>query len=274
MEISKALFLSQEITPYLPETTMSLLGRNIPQSLQESGTEVRTFMPKYGRINERRNQLHEVIRLSGLNIVIDDTDHPLIVKVATLLPSRMQVYFIDNDDYFHRNGATELEIASMPEDNDERIMFFARGVIETVKKLRWVPSLVQCDGWATALAPLYIRRMYADDPTLRDSKIVVALYENNTPAPLDPRLVDKLKMDGFSDQDIAELASADSIDAVTLGKIAIRYADAVIQAVPEVSDELLEFAKASGKPFMEYPADTDPLSDANIERFHKFYASL
>lgn len=274
MEITKALFLSQEITPYLPETTMSLLGRNIPQSLQESGTEVRTFMPKYGRINERRNQLHEVIRLSGLNIVIDDTDHPLIVKVATLLPSRMQVYFIDNDDYFHRNGATELEIASMPEDNDERIMFFARGVIETVKKLRWVPSLVQCDGWATALAPLYIRRMYADDPTLRDSKIVVALYGNDTPAPLDPRMVDKLKMDGFSDEDIAELASAGSIDAVTLGKIAIRYADAVIQAVPEVSDELLEFAKASGKPFMEYPADTDPLSDANIERFHKFYASL
>lgn len=274
MEITKALFLSQEITPYLPETTMSLLGRNIPQSLQESGTEVRTFMPKYGRINERRNQLHEVIRLSGLNIVIDDTDHPLIVKVATLLPSRMQVYFIDNDDYFHRNGATELEIASMPEDNDERIMFFARGVIETVKKLRWVPSLVQCDGWATALAPLYIRRMYADDPTLRDSKIVVALYGNDTPAPLDPRMVDKLKMDGFSDEDIAELASSGSIDAVTLGKIAIRYADAVIQAVPDVSDELLEFAKASGKPFMEYLADTDPLSDANIERFHKFYASL
>lgn len=274
MEIKKALFLSQEITPYLSETTMSLLGRDVPQCLQEKGTEVRTFMPKYGRINERRNQLHEVIRLSGLNIVIDDTDHPLIVKVATLLPSRMQVYFIDNDDYFHRGASTDLEIVSYPEDNDERIMFFARGVIETVKKLRWVPSLIQCDGWATALAPMYMRRMYADDPTLRDSKIVVALYDNLTPTALDTRMIDKMKMDGFSDQDIEVLSDSDTIDAIALGKIAIQYADAIIQAVPDVPAELLDYAKASGKPFMPYTDGIDPVGKENIERFHQFYASL
>lgn len=279
MEINKALFLSQEITPYLPETTMSLLGRNVPQSLQEKGLEVRTFMPKYGRINERRNQLHEVIRLSGLNIVIDDTDHPLIIKVATLLPSRMQVYFIDNDDYyFHRQNSGELEIDSDPDENDERIMFFARGVIETVKKLRWVPSLIHCSGWATALAPLYIRRMYGDDPTLRDAKVIYSMFNDSVPAPLDARIVEKLKMDGFTDEDIDILGEAAKIDDLALGKLAIKYSDAIVQAVPDVNPELLEYARQSGKPLLEFPEGADiatAVSDPEfLARYSAFYQSL
>lgn len=279
MQINKALFLSQEITPYLPETTMSVLGRNVPQSLQEKGIEVRTFMPKYGKINERRNQLHEVIRLSGLNIVIDDTDHPLIIKVATLLPSRMQVYFIDNDDYFmHRQSASGLEIYASPEDNDERIMFFARGVIETVKKLRWVPSMVHCSGWATALAPLYIRRMYADDPTLRDSKVIYSMFPDSVPAPLSAKILDKMKMDGFADEDIEILAQAGAIDDVALGKLAIKYSDAIIQSVPDVNPELLEYARQSGKPFLEFPVGTDPETAINdpehLAAYKSFYESL
>ena len=154
-ERNKVLYISQEIAPYLPETPMSVAGRTLPQSAQENGYEVRTFMPKYGSINERRNQLHEVIRLSGMNVVIDDTDHPLIIKVATLQPTRMQVYFIDNDDYFQFSPDKILEIVSSPEDNDERIMFFARGVIETVRKLRWNPAIIHCLGWTSALVPLY-----------------------------------------------------------------------------------------------------------------------
>ena len=279
MQINKALFLSQEITPYLPETTMSVLGRNVPQSLQEKGIEVRTFMPKYGKINERRNQLHEVIRLSGLNIVIDDTDHPLIIKVATLLPSRMQVYFIDNDDYFmHRQSASGLEIYASPEDNDERIMFFARGVIETVKKLRWVPSMVHCSGWATALAPLYIRRMYADDPTLRDSKIIYSMFPDSVPEPLSAKILEKMKMDGFTDEDIEILAQADAIDDLALGRLAIKYSDAVIQSVPDVNPELLEYARQSGKPLLEFPAGADPETSINdpehLATYKGFYESL
>ena len=164
MDVNKVLYISQEIAPYLPETPMALLGRDLPQGILETGAEVRTFMPKYGSINERRNQLHEVIRLSGMNLIIDDTDHPLIIKVATLQPSRMQVYFIYNDDYFAHNLTKELETVSSPADNDERSIFFVRGVIETVRKLRWDPNIIHCNGWITALAPLYIRQNYNDDP--------------------------------------------------------------------------------------------------------------
>ncbi len=175
MENKKILYISQEIAPYLPETPMAVYGRDLPQKVQEKGYEVRTFMPKYGCINERRNQLHEVIRLSGMNIIIDDSDHPLIIKVATLQPSRMQVYFIDNDDYFQRAGAKQLETIASPHDNDERMMFFAKGVIETVKKLRWDPAVIQCTGWISTLVPMYVKRMYQDDPALAKSKIIYSL---------------------------------------------------------------------------------------------------
>ena len=129
MDINKVLYISQEIEPYLPTTALSQFGRYLPQTLQESGAEVRTFMPKYGNINERRNQLHEVIRLSGVNIPIDDTDHPLLIKVATLQPTRLQVYFIDNDDYFMRHSSGALEIEHDAAANDERCIFFVRGII-------------------------------------------------------------------------------------------------------------------------------------------------
>ena len=275
MEFNKALFLSQEITPYLPANTLSTLGRNVPQGLQERGIEVRTFMPKYGQINERRNQLHEVIRLSGLNIVIDDTDHPLIIKVATLLPSRMQVYFIDNDDYFHRGSTPGLETDLSPEDNDERIMFFARGVIETVKKLRWVPGIIQNSGWATALAPLYIRRMYASDPTLADTKLIYAILNDDVPRPLNPKMVDKLKQDGFTDEDLARITEADKIDAVALGKLAIDFSDAIVCAVPDAIPELVEYAKQTGKPMLDYPGGAENEDDkAYMDRYIEFYKSL
>ena len=175
MEVNKVLFISQEISPYLPETPMAVMSRELPQAVQESGLEVRTFMPKYGFINERRNQLHEVIRLSGMNISIDDTDHPLIIKVATLQPVRMQVYFIFNEDYFHKSICKELETVSSPTDNDERSIFFVRGTLETVKKLRWVPEVIHCTGLISALAPLYIKDFYADDPSYQEAKVVFTL---------------------------------------------------------------------------------------------------
>lgn len=269
MTLDKALFISQEITPYLPNTTMSAFGRDLPQGIQEKGVEVRTFMPKYGAINERRNQLHEVIRLSGLNIVIDDSDHPLIIKVATLQPSRMQVYFIDNDDYFYRAGAKELEINTLPDENDERTIFFTRGVIETIKKLRWVPSVVHCTGWVTALTPLFMRRLYSDDPTIKDSKIVYSIFNNKPVQPLNPQIVEKLKQDGFTDDDLAQLSKAEKIDDIALGKLAIDFSDAIAISSPDAPAELVEYAKASGKPVMEYPGEEN-----YVEKYHEFYLSL
>ena len=192
MEKRKILYISQEISPYVAENHGSLRSRLIPQGVQEQGFEVRTFMPKYGSINERRNQLHEVIRLSGMNIIIDDTDHPLIIKVATLQPTRMQVYFIDNDDYFSRSPIKELETRTSLGDNDERAIFFVRGVVETVKKLRWAPEVIHCTGWLSALAPLLLKKSYNDDPAFRDSKVVVTITSpDGLLAPLAERFAEK-----------------------------------------------------------------------------------
>ena len=269
MDINKVLYISQEISPYLPETPMAELSQKLPQGIQEKGIEVRTFMPKYGCIKERRNQLHEVIRLSGLNIIIDDADHPLIIKVATLQPTRMQVYFIDNEDFFLRGQtAKDLEINLMPDDNDERIMFYVRGVVETVKKLRWDPNLVHCSGWVSALAPIYLKRIYADDPSFKNAKIVYSIFDDKIEGTLDPRFLEKLKMEGLTDEDLSSIAAA-PVDATALNKLAIDYSDAVIQASPEIDPELLEYIKASGKPFMPYPGNTD-----YTDRYAEFYHSL
>ena len=178
MESVKVLFISQEITPYLPETEMSLIGRNLPQGIQEKGKEIRTFMPRYGCINERRNQLHEVIRLSGMNLIIDDTDHPLIIKVASIQAARMQVYFIDNEEYFFRKNVLTNDEKNYYEDNDERAIFFARGVLETVKKLRWSPDLIHCHGWFTSLVPLFIKKHFKDEPLFMNSKVVYSIYDD------------------------------------------------------------------------------------------------
>ena len=189
---NKVLFITQEITPYVSESEMSLVGRNLPQAIQEKGREIRTFMPKWGNINERRNQLHEVIRLSGMNLIIDDTDHPLIIKVASIQSARMQVYFIDNDDYFQNRLQVVDENGVEYEDNDARAIFYARGVLETVKKLRWCPDVIHCHGWMTALAPLYIKKAYKDEPSFRDAKVVFSLYDNDFKEPFHPDFASKL----------------------------------------------------------------------------------
>ncbi len=247
---------------------MSVLGRTIPQTIHGKEFEVRIFMPKYGCINERRNQLHEVIRLSGMNLIIDDNDHPLIIKVATLLPSRMQVYFIDNDDYFHSMEEKGLETELLSEDNDERLMFFTTGVIETAKKLRWPPAVIHCSGWVSALAPLYIRRKYGEDPTFRNAKIVFALQPESFEGTLDPRFVEKLRMSDFADEDLRGLLDGD-VDFMALNKIAIDYADAVIQITEDVNPELVQYAKESGKAFLGYVEE-----DERKEAYMDFYRSL
>ena len=194
MDAKKVLFITQEITPYLPESEISTICRNLPQGIQERGREIRTFMPKFGLINERRNQLHEVIRLSGMNLIIDDTDHPLIIKVASIQSARMQVYFIDNDDYFQRKNIVGDDDGTEYPDNDERSIFYVRGVLETVRKLRWIPDVIHCHGWMSALTGLYIKRMYADDPCLRHAKVIYSLYNDGFKQPFPADFYKKLKM--------------------------------------------------------------------------------
>jgi len=247
---NKVLFITQEITPYVSESEMSLVGRNLPQAIQEKGREIRTFMPKWGNINERRNQLHEVIRLSGMNLIIDDTDHPLIIKVASIQSARMQVYFIDNDDYFQNRLQVVDENGVEYEDNDARAIFYARGVLETVKKLRWCPDVIHCHGWMTALAPLYIKKAYKDEPSFRDAKVVFSLYDNDFKEPFHPDFASKLLLKGISKKDVADLK--EPVDYTVLCKLAVDYSDGVIQQSEHVNEEVIAYARQIGKPVLGY----------------------
>lgn len=268
MAQTKVLFISQEMAPYVAENPRTLLGRQLPQGIAENGYEVRTFMPKYGAINERRNQLHEVIRLSGLNIVIDDTDHPLVIKVATLLPVRMQVYFIDSDDYFLRPPVAGLETETNPEENDERSIFFARGVMETVKKLRWEPAVIQCDGWLSALSPLYLKSLYGTDPSFRNSKVVYTLREDGFDGALDERFVEKLLQEKIPAGDLKALGEG-PVDAAALSRLAMDHADAIVQAQEGVDSALVEYARSTGKPFLEFTSEEELMP-----RMVEFYNQL
>ena len=266
MESKKVLFVSQEITPYLPESELSQIGRKLPQAIQETGKEIRTFMPKYGSINERRNQLHEVIRLSGMNLIIDDTDHPLIIKVASIQAARMQVYFIDNEDYFHRKHTVADAKGDFFKDNDERMIFFARGVLETVRKLRWSPDLVHCHGWFTSLVPLYIKNAYREDPLFADSKVVFSMYDNGFDKPLDPTFKDKLLVDGVTPDQVSMLQDPSYENLVTL---AANYSDGLVQGSESLPDSVLKVMKDSGKPTLNYLADTE-----YVDKFSVFYDSI
>ena len=268
MEIKKVLFVSQEIAPYLPSGPMSTISRALPQSLQENGIEVRAFMPKYGMINVRRNQLHEMIRLSGLNIIIDDTDHPQMIWVATLMPTRMQVYFIYNEDYFAREPVRVLETESSPADNDERSIFFVRGVIETVSKLRWSPAIIQCNGWISALAPMMMRKCYNDDPTFNDAKIVIGLFADSLVEPLGDRLADKLIQDGMP-QHLLKGIMGKRVTEHELMAFALENCDAIMQCSADVSPELMSMAEATGKPLLRYTSDEQLVADSRA-----FYESL
>lgn len=249
MAKKKILFISQEITPYLPESEMAHIGRYLPQGIQEKGKEIRTFMPRYGCINERRNQLHEVIRLSGMNLIINDTDHPLIIKVASIQSARMQVYFIDNEDYFQRKHVITDDQGSFFEDNDERAIFFARGVFETVKKLRWAPDLIYCQGWLTALVPLYLKKEYHEDPMFAHSKVVFSTYNDQFKGTLHKDFNKKIVTENVTLQDVNMVKEPTHTN---VNKLAFDYSDGIIFNSQEVDPELKAYAEQSGKPMIEY----------------------
>ena len=237
MEKKRILFVSQEIYPFLAKTEISHNARKLPQGTQENGKEIRIFTPRFGSINERRHQLHEVIRLSGMNIIIDDNDHPLIIKVASIPAARLQVYFIDNDEFFKRKTNVADEKGADFTDNDERSMFFCRGVLETVKKLGWKPDVIHCHGWMTSLMPLYIKKIYNKDPHFADTKVVYSIYDHKEgfESSWDERFHEKLKFDGF-DEEVTNLVKSPTLDAIT--KAAVTFSDGVVQGSEAIQPEL------------------------------------
>ncbi len=266
MKKTRVLYVSQEITPFLPKNELSEVSRNLPQGIHEKGKEIRVFMPKYGTINERRHQLHEVIRLSGMNLVVDDTDHPLIIKVASIPSARMQVYFIDNEDYFQRKSVLRDKNDKYFKDNDERAIFFCRGVLETVRKLGWAPDVIHCHGWFTSLLPLYVKKLYNDDPHFENAKVVFSAYKSEFKGSLDPKLINKLKFDGFKPEDIEE---ANSPDFVNIHKLAFKFSDGIVEGSSDLRPDLKDAITESGKQVLPY---CDPASC--VKAYSDFYDSI
>lgn len=246
MKSKRVLFITQEIAPYVDDSEVSFLGRKTPQIVQDRGREIRTFMPKWGTINERRCQLHEVIRLSGMNLIIDDTDHLLILKVASIPSARMQVYFIDNDDYFQKRlEACDAQGVEYP-DNGERAIFYARGVLETVKKLRWVPDIIHCQGWISTIAPLYIKTSFREEPSFRDSRIIFTPAGEDLKLPMTEQFFASLRFKGVEESDLEGLPK--TITQKDLYKLALKYSDGLLLSPSYQDPELIEYAKSLNLP--------------------------
>lgn len=268
MASNRILYVCQEVAPYVPDTEGALLCRRLSQAMQERGNEIRTFMPRYGCINERRHQLHEVIRLSGMNLIIDDNDHQLIIKVASIPSARVQIYFIDNDDYFSRKAVLADAEGNYFPDNDERAIFFARGVLETVKKLRWTPTVVHCHGWFSSIVPIYLKKVFADDPIFKEVKIVVSLYGDGFDKPLDVGMKEKIANEGVKDK---KLSILDTPSYENLCRYVMEYADGIILASDAVTPEIIELVRNSGKPLLEYQS---PDAEDFFDNYNRFYDSI
>ncbi|HEX4886499.1 MAG TPA: glycogen/starch synthase [Luteibaculaceae bacterium] len=266
MKKAKVLYVSQEIVPFLPETTISQKSRLLPQLANENGREIRVFMPRYGCINERRHQLHEVIRLSGMNLIINDTDHPLIIKVASIPSARIQVYFIDNEEFFQRKCVHHDPEGKFLSDNDERSMFFCKGVLETVKKLGWTPDIIHCHGWMTASMPLYLKKLYHDDPHFVDTKVVFSAYNQDMSEGIDPNFTQKFIFDGVEKKEMEKFSAA---DIETFNKIGVQYADGVIKGSDSYSEGFEKFLKEYEKPLLDYQSQEDYFS-----AYNEFYDTI
>ncbi len=268
--VNRVLFVNSEIFPYLPETDIANIGRFLPQGIQERKKEIRSFMPRYGCINKRKNQLHEVIRLSGMNIIINDVDRPLVIKVASISAARMQVYFIDNEDYFHRKSIYHDDAGKFFEDNGERAVFFARGVLETVKKLRWAPDVIHCQGWISQILPIYLKKAYIDDPIFSKSKIVLSLYDDMPTTDFPEDFKERVVFGGVTGKDVEKLSEPTGIN---LAKLAVDYSDGIIMGSEGIAEDLVKYCKDSGLPVLPYKAES--IKDGSyIEDYNSFYDQL
>jgi starch synthase len=266
MEDKRILYVSSEVVPYLAENEVSLMSYDVPKMVNDQGGQIRIFMPRYGNINERRHQLHEVIRLSGMNLVVNDLDMPLIIKVASIPKERIQVYFIDNDEYFKRKATFTDEDGVLFPDNDERAIFFAKGVVETVKKLNWVPDIIHVHGWMAAMLPIYLKHYYKDEALFSDTKIITSVYSQSFEGALNPEMINKVKYDGIPVESISYLENPDYENII---KVTIAHSDAVIIASENLSPSLTKFIESSEKPFLPFTP-----KDKFAEVYTNFYKNL
>ncbi len=249
MEDKRILYVSSEVVPYLAENEVSLMSYDVPKMINDQGGQIRIFMPRYGNINERRHQLHEVIRLSGMNLVVNDMDMPLIIKVASIPKERIQVYFIDNDEYFKRKATFTDEDGLLYPDNDERAIFFAKGVVETVKKLNWVPDIIHVHGWMSAMLPIYMKHYYKDEALFANTKIVTSVYGQSFEGTLDSEMINKVAFDGVPKDAILDLENPNYENII---KSCIMHSDAVIIASENLTSSLTKFIESSNKPFLPF----------------------
>ena len=269
MSQKKILYISQEIYPYVDETPISNTSRYLPQAIQEKGMEIRAFMPKFGSINERRNQLHAVIRLWGMNLIIDDSDNSLIIKVASIQAARMQVYFIDNEDYFQNRETLVDKNGEEYDDNDERSIFFIRGVMETIKKLRWVPDIIHCHGWFSALAPLYVKKGYGDDPCFKNAKVVCSLYDETFNKPYSLNVADKLRFEGIGDKEIELVKDRGVMDYTNLMKLAVDFSDGIVLGSEKTDSEVVKYAQSKNIELLPFQSDAEKLTEEMVLFYNK-----
>jgi starch synthase len=266
MEKTKVLFVTQSIDPFMEGHSFAALVRKLSQGTQERDREIRVFMPRFGVINERRHQLHEVIRLSGMNLIINDSDHPLIIKVASIPQARMQVYFIDNDEFFKRKNIFHDKNEKFHDDNAQRALFFTRGVLETVKKLGWSPDIVHCHGWMTAFMPLYLRKMYAQDPHFSGAKVVYTAYDTEFNETIPEDVMTKLNYDEVSEKEAIEIKEP---SVLNMHKLAIRYSDGIVLGDETLNKELSSYITKSEKTVLEYHNE-----DTIIDAHQEFYSAV
>jgi starch synthase len=262
MEDKRILYVSSEVVPYLAENEVSLMSYDVPKMVNDQNGQIRIFMPRYGNINERRHQLHEVIRLSGMNLVVNDIDMPLIIKVASIPKERIQVYFIDNDEYFKRKATFSDEEGVLYPDNDERAIFFAKGVIETVKKLNWVPDIIHVHGWLASVLPIYLKHYYKNEALFSDTKVITSIYSLSFEGTLDAEMINKMKFDDIP-HDAIQLLENPTYERLL--ETTIQHSDGVIIASDQVSPSLIQIIENSGKPFLPY---------VNKENFAASYTSF
>lgn len=266
MSKKRVLFVTQEMKPYTTLSEMSELVRKLPQFAQEKGFEIRVLMPRFGTINERRHRLHEVVRLSGMNIIVDDEDYPLIIKVASLPGARMQVYFLDNEEFFKRKFVFEDEEGKPFEDNQDRMVFFCKGVMETVKKFGWAPDIIHCHGPMTGLVPLFQKKVYHNDPIFEDAKVVFSVYNNDLESTFNKRFIDIATINDLEEEDVAEFAEGDDIK---LNYGGISYADGLVLGSSDLSSDVMDKVNASGLEIQQF-MDVEEQLQTTID----FYNSL
>lgn len=268
MSKKRILFVTQEMNPYLVESAIGDLVLELAKHTNGNDFEVRLLMPRFGCINERRHKLHEVVRLSGINIIIDDDDYPLIIKVASLPGARMQVYFLDNDDFFRRKTTFRDEEGQLFDDNAERMVFHCKGVLETVKKFGWAPDVIHCHGWMTSLVPLMLKTAYKNDPIFTDSKVVYSVYDQDFDGVIESNFVDKALVNRVAEADLAPFGDASNV-AMDLG--AIHYSDAVVKAGANLSEDIIKALEAD----LDKPQLTANIEeDSQIESYTDFYKML